>query len=103
AMARALGAIAGALDGDASRARAYLRDAERDRAALEPADRAFVGYLGGIALRAIGDMEDARTTFELAMAAAPGTIGAALARRERSQLAPAQPSRGSSSPQPSPD
>ncbi|MDP9265485.1 MAG: hypothetical protein M3O91_05125, partial [Chloroflexota bacterium] len=48
--------------------------------------------LGGIALREMGLPGDAGVTFKIAMAAAPDTIGEALARRERSHLVEAQSS-----------
>ena len=86
AMANVLVAIAAALRGDAGSVHAALGVAERQRDALEPPDRAFIGYLGGVALRELGLVEDARATFSSAMDAAPGTIGEALARRERSHL-----------------
>lgn len=86
AMANVLVAIADAQRRDPSAARAALDVAERQRLALEPADRAFIGYLGGVALRELGGTEGARATFEAAMAEAPDTIGEALARRERSHL-----------------
>lgn len=86
AMTATLRAIAAAQrrDGDAVRAR--LREAEDRYVLLAPDERAFLGYLGGVALRELGAIEDARGTFTLAMAAAPDTIGEALARRERSHL-----------------
>ncbi|MGH2451519.1 MAG: hypothetical protein ACRDGE_09670, partial [Candidatus Limnocylindria bacterium] len=102
AMSAALAAIVDAREGNLARALDQLRSAEREREALPPPDRAFVGYLGGIALRETGATEDARVTFGHAMEAAPGTIGEALARRERSHL-PAQPSSGAPSDQPSAD
>ena len=86
AMTNVLVAIAEAQRRNASAARAALDVAERQRPALEPADRAFIGYLGGVVLRELGLLGDARTTFEAAMAAAPDSIGEALARRERSHL-----------------
>lgn len=86
AMANVLVAIARAQRGDAVGARAALTVAQRQLPALEPGDRAFLGYLGGVALRELGLAGDARATFEAAMAEAPGTIGEALARRERSHL-----------------
>jgi len=86
AMANVLVAVAEAQRRNASGARAALDVAERQAAVLEPADRAFVGYLGGIALRELGLLGDARRTFEAAMAEAPDTIGEALARRERSHM-----------------
>lgn len=86
AMANVLVAIAEAQRRNASAARAALEVAERQGPVLEPADRAFIGYLGGVALRELGLLGDARRTFEAAMAEAPDTIGEALARRERSHL-----------------
>ena len=85
-MVAALVAIAAAQHGDREGARAALAAAERQFAALEPADRAFIGYLGGVALGEAGANEDAIRTLDLAMTAAPDTIGEALARRERSRL-----------------
>ncbi|HET8568677.1 MAG TPA: hypothetical protein VFM93_06800 [Candidatus Limnocylindria bacterium] len=100
AMTNVLAAVAAAQRRDGVAARAALEAAERQVPALEPADVAFIGYLGGVALRELGLVGDARATFERAMAAAPDTIGEALARRERSHL----PDGGSSaSPQPSSD
>ena len=86
AMANVLVAIAAAQRKDATLARSALEVAERQRDVLEAADRAFIGYLGGVALRELGLLGDARATFTQAMAAAPGTIGEALARRERSHI-----------------
>ncbi|HKW78240.1 MAG TPA: hypothetical protein VJQ09_04010, partial [Candidatus Limnocylindria bacterium] len=68
------------------RARGALDRASAERAKLAPHDRAFIGYLGGIALLELGARDDARETWTMAMEAAPDTIGAALARRERSHL-----------------
>jgi tetratricopeptide (TPR) repeat protein len=84
AMHLALDAIARA--GDRDGVRATLRRAEREASKLRAPDRAFLGYLGGIALRDAGLIADARATFALAMEAAPDSIGAALARRERASL-----------------
>ena len=86
AMANVLVAIAAAQRKDATLARSALEVAERQRDVLEGPDRAFIGYLGGVALRELGLAGDARATFTQAMAAAPGTIGEALARRERSHI-----------------
>ena len=86
AMAAVLRAIAAAQRADAGGVRAELRVAEDGEAALSAAERAFLGYLGGVALREIGAVDDARATFTAAMDVAPGTIGEALARRERSHL-----------------
>jgi predicted Zn-dependent protease len=86
AMACALEAIAAARAGDRARMRDALARAQARATELPPHDRAFVGYLGGIALRESGASEDARATWTTAMEAAPASIGAALARRERSHL-----------------
>ncbi len=88
AMAAVLSAIAAAQGGDAARMRGALGHAQSRSAELAPHDRAFIGYLGGIALREAAAAEDARATWTMAMEAAPESIGAALARRERSHLAP---------------
>jgi hypothetical protein len=87
-MACVLEAIAAARSGDSGRARGLLERARSRREALAGHDRAFIGYLGGIALLEMGAKGDARETWTLAMEAAPETIGAALARRERSHLPP---------------
>lgn len=97
AMANVLVAITEAQRRNPSAARAALDVAERQRLVLEPADRAFIGYLGGVTLRELGLTGDARTTFEAAMAAAPDTIGEALARRERSHLPESSASSGPAS------
>jgi hypothetical protein len=86
AMHHALEAIVAARSGDRDRVRAKLRTAETDAAKVRAGDRAFLGYLGGVALREAGLLDDARVTFTLAMDAAPDSIGAALARRERANL-----------------
>jgi tetratricopeptide (TPR) repeat protein len=86
AMACVLEAIASARAGETGRARAALDRASVQRPKLAAHDRAFVGYLGGIALLEMGARADARETWTMAMDAAPETIGAALARRERSHL-----------------
>ena len=86
AMAAVLRAIAAAHRGDGDAVRAELRAAEETYRVLSDAERAFLGYLGGVALREAGTVTDARETFSVAMDAAPGTIGEALARRERSHL-----------------
>lgn len=102
AMALTLQAIVAAHRGDAGAVRIRLHEAEDRFALLAPDERSFLGYLGGVALRELGSIDDARETFTLAMAAAPETIGEALARRERSHLASASSSAPSSS-QPSAD
>jgi tetratricopeptide (TPR) repeat protein len=86
AMAYVLEAIASARAGQTGRARESLDSASALREKLAAHDRAFVGYLGGIALLEMGARADARETWTMAMDAAPETIGAALARRERSHL-----------------
>jgi len=86
AMAAALQAIAAAERHDATTVRARLRDAEDRYVLLAEDERAFLGYLGGVALRELGALDDARATFTLAMEAAPDTIGEALARRERAHM-----------------
>ncbi len=86
AMSCVLEAIASARAGQTTRARDALDRAGVQRENLAAHDRAFVGYLGGIALLEMGARADARETWTMAMDAAPETIGAALARRERSHL-----------------
>jgi hypothetical protein len=86
AMYHALDAIVSARAGDRAAVRAKLRAAESGAPKLRAGDRAFLGYLGGIALREAGLIDDARATFGLAMEASPESIGAALARRERANL-----------------
>jgi len=103
AMAAALQAIAAAQQGDAASVRQRLRDAEDRYIFLEPDERAFLGYLGGVALRELGALDDARATFTIAMEAAPDTIGEALARRERSHMPSGSGSPSSESAQPSSD
>ena len=103
AMAAALQAIAAAHRGDADAVRARLRDAEDRYIFLGDDERAFLGYLGGVALRELGALEDARNTFTVAMAAAPDTLGEALARRERTHLPSGSGAPSSSSAQPSSD
>jgi len=86
AMRHALEAIVAARSGDRDDVRAKLRAADASAPKLRAADRAFLGYLGGVALREAGLTDDARATFTMAMAASPESIGAALARRERANL-----------------
>jgi hypothetical protein len=86
AMHQALEAIMAARTGDRDGVRAILKSADKDAAKLRPGDRAFLGYLGGVALREAGLVDEARATFALAMDASPESIGAALARRERANL-----------------
>ena len=87
AMQLALEAIVAAHDGDGDRVRATLQRAQRDSSRMRSGDHAFLGYLGGVALREAGLIDDARATFALAIDASPESIGAALARRERANLA----------------
>jgi tetratricopeptide (TPR) repeat protein len=86
AMTALLLAVASAHEGDAASVRASIGRASADRALLPPYDRAFLGYLEGVALRELGRIDDARRAFEAAMEPAPGTIGEALARRELANL-----------------
>lgn len=86
AMHRALEAVVAARSGDRDGVRAKLRAVEVGAPKLRAGDRAFLGYLGGVALREAGLVDDARATFALAMDASPESIGAALARRERANL-----------------
>jgi len=86
AMHHALEAIVAARSGDRDDVRAKLRLAEQSGPKLRAGDRAFLGYLGGVALREVGLVDDARETFGLAMDASPASIGAALARRERANM-----------------
>ncbi len=85
-MTDALAAIAAAQRGDEQGARERIGRVERWSAELRPHDRAFLGYLAGIALRDAGAIEDARARWTVAVDEAPDTIGSALARRERSHL-----------------
>jgi hypothetical protein len=85
-MAAALAAVAAAHRVDVAAADAALRDLARARDALPPFERAFIGYLEGVALRELGREQDAMSAFASAMDAAPGTIGEALARRELANL-----------------
>jgi hypothetical protein len=87
AMHHALEAIVAARSQDRDGVRAKLRAAERSASKLRAGDRAFLGYLGGVALRDARLIDDARATFGLAVDASPASIGAALARRERANLA----------------
>jgi len=86
AMCAALAAIAHARRGAETSARAALEDPATRAAGLSAFDRAFLGYLEGVALREAGAADDALRAWERAMSAAPGTIGEALARRERANL-----------------
>ena len=86
AMASALCAIAQGRAGDRDAMHASVESARERMRDLSPQDRAFIAYLIGIAQRESGATEDARATWTSAMDVAPSSIGAALARRERSHL-----------------
>lgn len=86
AMADALAALAAAQRADAGAMRERLERVRRASTDLRPHDRAFLGYLCGIALRDGGAAEDARAAWTAAFDTAPDSIGGALARRERSHL-----------------
>jgi len=92
AMHHALDAIVAGRSRDRDGVRAALRTAELGARKLRAPDRAFLGYLGGVALREADLVDDARATFALAMDASPESIGAALARRERANLGSVPPS-----------
>lgn len=85
-MASALGAIARGHGGDTDGMRASIENARRRMDELAVHDRAFVAYLIGVAERESGAIQEARATWTAAMDVAPLSIGAALARRERSHL-----------------
>jgi len=85
-MTCALVAIAAARAGELVRMRAALARVDARGAELAAHDRAFVGYLIGVAQREAGAPAVARATWTAAMDIAPESIGAALARRERSHL-----------------
>ena len=91
AMHSALAAIVAARRSDPDQTRAMLETADSQARHLRGADRAFLGYLGGVALREAGLRDDALAAFALAMTASPDSIGAALARRERANLVLAGP------------
>ena len=86
AMHHALEAIVAGRSRDRDGVHLKLRAAELAAPKLRAGDRAFLGYLGGVALREAGLVDDARATFALAMDASPESIGAALARRERANM-----------------
>ncbi len=86
AMAAALAAIAAARRMDPAGAATPLRLLTEEMKGLAAYERAFLGYLEGVALRELGRGADATAAFERAMETAPGTIGEALARRERANL-----------------
>lgn len=86
AMTAALSAVAAAHGHDRSDPAAALGALAVARAALPAFESAFLGYLEGVALRELGRTDEAIAAFERAMAAAPRTIGEALARRELANL-----------------
>ena len=86
AMVAALSAIASANAGDIDAADAALRETAAASDGLPGYERAFIGYLEGVALRELGRAAEATRAFERAMELAPGTIGEALARREHANL-----------------
>lgn len=97
AMAASLRALVAARSGGAARARPWLQEAEGRLLGVAADDRAFLLYLRGVTLREAGDPLGARRAFSRAIEAAPGTIGEALARRERAHI----PESGGSSVSPS--
>ncbi|MDP9252470.1 MAG: hypothetical protein M3O80_05640 [Chloroflexota bacterium] len=84
AMTAAVAAIADARRGDRTGMHAKL-EAMR-RAKPTPHDSAFLHYLAGVALREVGDIDEARGEFSAAVDGSPESIGGALARRERAHL-----------------
>ena len=84
AMTAAVAAIADARRGDRAGMQAKI-EAMR-RAKPTPNDSAFLHYLAVVALREVGDIEDARREFSAAVDGSPDSIGGALARRERAHL-----------------
>jgi len=84
AMTGAVAAIADAQRGDRAGMQAKL-EAMR-RATPTQSDSAFLGYLAGVALRDVGDIDEARREFSAAVDRSPESIGGALARRERANL-----------------
>jgi uncharacterized protein HemY len=84
-MHRALAAVIAARRNDGRALRERLREVEAALDRVHAPDRAFLAYLGGIALREAA-ADEARAMFDRAVAASPDSIGAALARRERARL-----------------
>ena len=84
AMTAAVAAIADAQRGDRAGMLAKLEAMRR----VTPTnnDAAFLGYLTGVALRDVGDIDGARREFSAAVERSPESIGGALARRERAHL-----------------
>lgn len=85
AMTAAVAAIADARRGDRAGMSAKLEAMRRAKPTTN--DAAFLGYLAGVALREAGDLDEARREFSAAVDRAPESIGGALARRERANLA----------------
>ncbi len=84
AMTAAVAAIADAQRGDRAAVLAKL-DAMRQVTSTQ-SDGAFLSYLAGVALRDVGDIDEARREFSAAVERSPDSIGGALARRERANL-----------------
>jgi tetratricopeptide (TPR) repeat protein len=84
AMTAAVAAVAAARRADRASVHAGLRAMRRATPTAD--DEAFLGYLAGVALREVGEVEDARREFTAAVERSPESIGGALARRERSHL-----------------
>jgi tetratricopeptide (TPR) repeat protein len=84
AMTAAVAAIADARRGDRTGMQMKLEAMRRANATAN--DAAFLHYLAGVALREVGDIDDARREFSEAVDGSPETIGGALARRERAHL-----------------
>ena len=84
AMTAAVAAIAAARRGNGAAVHARL--AAMRRAKPTTHDAAFLGYLAGVALREVGEIDGARREFTAAVERSPDSIGGALARRERSHL-----------------
>lgn len=85
-MTAVLSAVAAAHGDDRADPDAALEAVAVARRALPAFEAAFIGYLEGVALRELGRTDDAVAAFERAIAAAPATIGEALARRELANL-----------------
>ena len=84
AMTALVAAIADAQRGD--RAGMLAKIEAMRRATPTNNDAAFLGYLTGVALRDVGDIDEARREFSAAVERSPDSIGGALARRERANL-----------------
>jgi tetratricopeptide (TPR) repeat protein len=84
AMTAAVAAIADARRGDRAGMQAKIEAMRRAKPTAH--DAAFLRYLAGIALREVGDIDDARREFSAAVDGSPESIGGALARRERAHL-----------------